>query len=60
MKKTMALVVGMMMAASLAGCGAKNESKTVDDIKKAGKLVMATDAAWAPFEYIADTETPVG
>lgn len=50
MKKTMALVVGMMMAASLAGCGAKNESKTVDDIKKVGKLVMATDAAWAPFE----------
>ena len=40
MKKTMALVVGMMMAASLAGCGAKNESKTVDDIKKAGKLVI--------------------
>ena len=60
MKKTMALVVGMMMAASLAGCGAKNESKTVGDIKKAGKLVMATDAAWAPFEYIADTDTPVG
>ena len=60
MKKTMALVVGMMMAASLAGCGAKNESKTVDDIKKAGKLVMATDAPWAPFEYIADTDTPVG
>ena len=60
MKKTMALVLGMMMAASLAGCGEGNESKTVDDIKKAGKLVMATDAAWAPFEYIADTDTPVG
>ena len=60
MKKTMTLVLGMMMAASLAGCGAGNESKTVDDIKKAGKLVMATDAAWAPFEYIADTDTPVG
>ena len=36
------------------------EKVTVDDIKKAGKLVMATDAAWAPFEYIADTDTPVG
>lgn len=27
MKKTMALVVGMMMAASLAGCGAKMKVK---------------------------------
>lgn len=61
MKKFMALALGMtMIAASLAGCGAKSEGRTVDDIKKAGKLVMATDAAWAPFEYIADSDTPVG
>ena len=49
-----------MAAAALTGCKAESKGKTVEDIKKAGKLVMATDAAWAPFEYIADSETPVG
>lgn len=61
MKKIMALTLILAMAAvSLAGCGKKSKSKTVDDIKEAGKLVLATDAAWAPFEYIADSDTPVG
>ncbi len=59
MKKIVALALAMVtLAACLTGCGSKG--KTVEDIKKAGKLVMATDAAWAPFEYIADTDTPVG
>lgn len=62
MKKVMALALGFtMMAAALAGCGSSaDKGKTVEDIKKAGKLVMATDAAWAPFEYISDSDTPVG
>ena len=62
MKKVMALALGFtMMAATLAGCGSSApKGKTVDDIKKAGKLVMATDAAWAPFEYIDASDTPVG
>ena len=35
----------------------KAESPMLDKIEKAGKIVMATDAAWAPFEYIgADGE----
>ena len=61
-KKMMALTLGFaMMAAAVTGCGASaDKGKTVADIKKAGKLVMATDAAWAPFEYIADSDTPVG
>lgn len=54
-----ATLVTVLLAASLTGCGG-NKGKTVEDIKKAGKLVMATDAAWAPFEYIADSDTPVG
>lgn len=59
MKKIIAAALAMVtLAACLTGCGSKG--KTVADIKKAGKLVMATDAAWAPFEYIADTDTPVG
>lgn len=62
LKKVMALTLGMaMMAATLAGCGSSaDKGKTVDDIKKAGKLVMATDAAWAPFEYIDASDEPVG
>ena len=55
---TAALVLAMLTAL-LAGCGG-SKGKTVEDIKKAGKLVMGTDAAWAPFEYIADSDTPVG
>lgn len=59
MKKTVAALLAVMaLATALTGCGSKG--KTVEDIKKAGKLVMATDAAWAPFEYIADSDTPVG
>lgn len=59
MKKIVAAALAMVtLAASLTGCGSKG--KTVEDIKKAGKLVMATDAAWAPFEYISETDTPVG
>ena len=54
-----ATLATVLLAASLTGCGG-NKGKTVEDIKKAGKLVMATDAAWAPFEYIADSDTPVG
>ena len=55
---TAALVLAMLTAL-LAGCGG-SKGKTVEDIKKAGKLVMGTDAAWAPFEYIAGSDTPVG
>ena len=54
-----ATLATVLLTASLTGCGG-NKGKTVEDIKKAGKLVMATDAAWAPFEYIADSDTPVG
>lgn len=60
LKKLVAAALAMLtLTATLSGCGG-SKGKTVEDIKKAGKLVMATDAAWAPFEYIADSETPVG
>lgn len=59
MKKIIAAALALVtLTTTLSGCGSKG--KTVEDIKKAGKLVMATDAAWAPFEYIADSDTPVG
>ena len=60
LKKLVAAALAVLtLTAALSGCGG-DKGKTVEDIKKAGKLVMATDAAWAPFEYIADSETPVG
>lgn len=40
-------------ALALSGCGATKSSKTdLDRIKKAGKLTIATDASYAPNEYI--------
>lgn len=60
LKKLVAAALAVLtLTTALSGCGG-SKGKTVEDIKKAGKLVMATDAAWAPFEYIADSETPVG
>ncbi|NLV49122.1 MAG: transporter substrate-binding domain-containing protein [Clostridiales bacterium] len=59
MKKVIALLLTFIMVlAVFAGCSAnkpqaKNEPQTrIEKIKAAGKLVMATDAAWPPFEYI--------
>lgn len=50
MKKVLALVLVLMMVLT-ACCGVLAEGK-LDKIKAAGKLVVATDPAWAPFEYI--------
>lgn len=50
MKKLIALVLALLMIATLfTGCG--KSYNTVDDIKKAGKIVMLTEAGFAPFEY---------
>ncbi len=54
MKKIICIALALVLAVSLmTACGGskKTEGK-LEQIKKAGKLVMATDAAWAPFEYI--------
>ena len=56
MKKIITLVLAVLMVASLlAGCGnadAKNGLKTVES----GKLIMATNAAFPPYEYIEGNE----
>lgn len=52
MKKFKTLIIGMLMGAmmlSLAGCGS-SASQTAK-IKKAGKIVMVTNAEFEPFEY---------
>lgn len=61
MKKFLSVVLVAVMAMSLlAGCGGKNSDSKLEQIQKRGKLIMATDAAWAPFEYIDASEKPVG
>ena len=55
MKKMIAIALAALMVCSLfAGCGAKEEAglKTVES----GKLIMATNAAFPPYEYIEGNE----
>ncbi len=56
MKKIITLALAVLMVASLlVGCGsadAKNELKTVES----GKLIMATNAAFPPYEFIEGNE----
>jgi len=53
MKKILAIVLVLALALSLfAGC-AKKSYRTVEEIKKSGKIVMMTNAQFEPYEYIA-------
>ena len=55
MKKIIAIVLAaLMVCAMLAGCGGKEEAglKTVES----GKLIMATNAAFPPYEFIEGNE----
>ena len=54
LKKMSAILLAGTMVISLAACGgsAKKDSGKLAEIKEKGKVVMCTDAAWAPFEYI--------
>ena len=51
MKKILALILAVVLCvACLAGCGAKG--KTLDQVKSAGKLVVATSPDFPPFESL--------
>ena len=51
MKKFIAVVLCVLMAAvSLTGCSSANK-QSVDAIKKEGKIIMATNAEFPPYEY---------
>lgn len=51
MKKTIWIVLAAMLAVtSLAGCG-KKETNKLEEIKKAGKITMATSPDFAPWEF---------
>ena len=51
MKKFIALALVLVLCLSLAACGAK-KGPTLADIKKAGKLVVATSPDFPPFENL--------
>lgn len=64
-KKIAALMMSLMMVFALAACGGGSDSGEaaeegggkLAEIQEKGKIVVCTDAAWAPFEYIgADGE----
>lgn len=51
------LMVAVLMCGMFASCGKKSQ---VAEIKKAGKLVMLTNAAFPPFEYLGDDNKVAG
>ncbi len=58
MKKTISLILAAVMilaAFALTGCSSK-KGTSLDDIKKAGKLVVYTEAGFAPYEFIYNNE----
>ena len=54
MKKIIALVLAMLLCLSLAACGAKGS--TLAEVKKAGKLTVATSPDFPPFESLEGNE----
>ncbi len=56
MKKLLSIILIFTLLFTLASCGEKKQDNAaaskLDAIKAKGKLIVATDAAWAPFEYI--------
>ena len=49
MKKILALILAILMVASLAACGGSKDAATADESKP--ELVMGTNAAFPPYEY---------
>ncbi len=56
LKKIVAIVLAVLMAASLIACGAKPEAEDPAAANTGKKYIIASDNAFAPFEYL-DTET---
>ena len=59
MKKIIAMLLAVMMVLSLAACGAKTEAPAAKNEAafttiESGKLIMSTNAAFPPYEMVAD------
>lgn len=59
MKKTVALILCVLLACTLAGGFAASEG-TLDQIKENGKLVLMTNATFPPYEYLGADSAVVG
>jgi len=65
-KKMLIIALSMMMVLALAACGGGSGSSGDEGggkraaIQEAGKTVVCTDAAWAPFEYVGEGGQPTG
>lgn len=53
MKKFAVLLAALLVLGCLGGCA---NTRSVDEVKKAGELVMLTNAAFPPFEYVENGE----
>lgn len=61
MKKVVALVIVIALClALLTSCATPSGSTTIDSIKQAGKLVMMTNPAFAPYEYLGSDNKVAG
>lgn len=62
MKKFVSILCLALCLALTFSCAAfaESETPTIDAIKAAGKIVMATEAGFAPFEYLSDDNTICG
>ena len=59
--KKLVKVVSLLIALTLAlGCVAASAEGKLEDIQAKGKIVLGTDAVWAPFEYIGANGDPTG
>ena len=65
-KKMLIIALSMMMVLALAACGGSGSGDSEEgggklaEIQEKGKIVVCTDAAWAPFEYIGEGGEPTG
>ena len=65
-KKMMMIALSAVMVLALAACGGSGSSSSDSEggklaaIQEKGKIVVCTDAAWAPFEYIGEGGQPTG
>lgn len=69
-KKILVLIITALMFITMIGCGAKNsdgqntstQETKLDKIKKAGKLIVGTEATFAPYESVdpKDGKTVIG
>lgn len=65
-KKMIMITLSAVMVLALAACGGGSGSSSDSEggklaaIQEKGKIVVCTDAAWAPFEYIGEGGQPTG